>query len=338
MKTLNRHLLLDIFKHIFFFLLLFYIFLVISDYSAHIQEFFKNRHIPLQEISLYYLCQLIKQLPILIPLSLLIASMKILISMNRHFEIVALQSAGVSKRKIALPFLIAALCCTSFLYISTEFFLPNAEKMITSFQKSHLTSGKKSRKKIQERDLVDGSKLIYQRYDPTTKTFYDLYYVKNLDDIWYAKTMKLSKEGTLVDHFARNEKRQLEKIESFTTFSLPLTTLKIQKQKSEEDLPIRKLWKMRHEEKAQTQIWLKLMLPLLSLIIVTAIVPTATSFARDKRHLTTFALSLFGFFAFFSIMNAGAIIGESGTLPPYLAVLPFPIALELYFLLRWIKA
>lgn len=337
MKLLNRKLFFDIGKHILLFLLLFYIFIVVSDYSAHIQEFVKNRSIPAQEIALYYLCQLIKQLHILLPLSLLITSMKILISMNRNFEIVALQSAGVSLRKLARPFFFAGLFCTSLLYLNTEFLGPKAEQNITTFQHRFLTRAKKSRKKIQERDLVDGTKLIYQSYDPKTEEFFDLYWIKSLDEIWYAKSMHRCKGGVFVDHFVRNEEQKMERLNSFLTYTLPIPTLKIQKPLIIENLPIRKLLKLPRDEKVQTQIWFKLLMPLFSLMIITAIIPLSASFARDKHHLIPFAFALFGFFAFYSIMNACAIIGESGMIPAYLAILPFPILLETIILLRWIK-
>ena len=337
MRTLNRKLSFDLFKHILFFLLLFYIFIVISDYSAHIQEFVKNRNIPFHEIGLYYLCQLIKQIHILLPLSLLITSMKILSSMNRHFEIVALQSAGISIQKIARPFIYAALACTSLLYLTSELLAPKAEEKITSFQHEHLARNKKNRKKIQERDLIDGTKIIYQSYDSKTEEFFDLYWIKSMDEIWYAKTMRRNKQGTSVDHFVRGESQKIEKQDSYKAYTLPLTTLVIQKPLILENLPIRKLLKLPKDEKTLTQIWLKLLIPLLSLMIITAIIPTATKFARDKSPLIPFAFALFGFFAFFSIMNACAVIGESGSLPPYLAILPFPVLLETFFLIRWIK-
>ncbi len=337
MKTLNRKLTLDLFKHILFFLLIFYVFIVISDYSAHIQQFVKNRHIPLHEIALYYLCQLIKQVHILLPLSLLITSMKILTSMNRNFEIVALQAACISIQKIARPFVFAAFSCTLLLYLTSEFLAPKAEEKITSFQQEHLARNKKTRKKIQERDLIDGTKIIYQSYDPKAEEFFDFYWIKSMDEIWYAKNMQRNKHGTAVDHFLRNKNQKIEKQNSYNAYTLPISTLKIQKSLILENLPIRKLLKLPKDEKTLSQIWLKLLTPLLSLIIITAIIPSVTKFARDKHHLITFAIALFGFFAFFSIMNACAIIGESGSLPPYLALLPFPVLLETIFLIRWIK-
>lgn len=337
MKTLHRNLVQDILKHILFFLLLFYLLYAISDYSAHIQEFFKSQSIPVNKVLLYYFHQLIKQLHLLLPLALLITSMKILIALNRNFELVALQSAGLSLQKIAAPFFMAGIICTTLLYISGESLYPRAERQIELFQNHYLSSAKKGGKKIQGRDLVDGTKIIYQAYDAEKKEFSDLYWVKSLDDIWYAKTMKLDQTGQFVDHFLRNERQQLEKIASFSEIPLPALSLKIQEPIDESQLSLKQLFSMHPDEKVRTQIWLKLLQPLLPLIIITAIIPFCTAFARDKRHLFTFALALFSFFAFFSIMNACAILSESGTLPPYLALLPFPLALELFFLVRWIK-
>ena len=73
------------------------------DYSTHIQTFSKARGVPL-----YYLCHICCKMPLLLSLSLLIATIKTLSSLTVHFELAAFGASAISLKRVARPFCLFA--------------------------------------------------------------------------------------------------------------------------------------------------------------------------------------------------------------------------------------
>ena len=62
-------------------------------------------------VATYYFFQFIKRADLLLPLALLIATLKVLLAMNARGEQVALESCGLPRKKILRPFFLVGLLC-----------------------------------------------------------------------------------------------------------------------------------------------------------------------------------------------------------------------------------
>ena len=96
----KRYILCEILKVFFLFLGCFFFLYSLIDYSLHMQDFIIDKRIQISHITTYYLFQFIKRADLLIPLALLISTLKVLFSLNSRGELIALQSSGVPAKKI----------------------------------------------------------------------------------------------------------------------------------------------------------------------------------------------------------------------------------------------
>src|SRR5215468_3334694 len=126
MKIWQRYLIREILKVFFLFLGCFFFLYALIDYSMHMQDFFADKRIQIIHITVYYFFHFVKRADLLIPLALLIATLKVLFSLNARGELIALQSSGLPRKKILRPFFIIAVMCTLFNLASAEFLLPSS--------------------------------------------------------------------------------------------------------------------------------------------------------------------------------------------------------------------
>src|SRR5690348_8415177 len=84
----QRYLFREILKVFFLFLGCFFFLYSILDYSLHMQDFLVDKQIHLGHLFIYYFYQFIKRADLLIPLALLIATLKVLFSFNARGELV----------------------------------------------------------------------------------------------------------------------------------------------------------------------------------------------------------------------------------------------------------
>ena len=75
-----------------------------------------------------------------------------------------------------------------------------------------------------------------------------------------------------------------------------------------------------------TQLLFKVAIPLLSLLVVAAGAPFCLRHSRNLPVFVTYAIALFGFIAFFLMMDAAIIMGANQVVSPFIAILG-PIAI-----------
>ncbi len=220
MKIWERYFLQEIIKVFFLFISCFYILYVLIDFSTHLNSFVRSKG-AYTEWMLYYAYTFAKRLTIIIPFALLIASIKTLCSLNVRNELVALLASGISIKRLMRPFLWVGLGCVLFLYITLETIIPYALKGIKRIEDSHFSKFKKEQsKEIQTLLLKDQSTLIYQGYDTSKDLFYDVYWIRSIDDIYHMKFLLPfveSPTGRFVDHLQRNPQGVLCKTETTNT-------------------------------------------------------------------------------------------------------------------------
>jgi len=346
----DRYITKEILKVFFSFITCFYLLYMIFDYSMHIGYFVKNADISWNLIAKYYGLQFVKRLDLLLPLSMTIATLKVLFSLNTYNELMAFRVSGVRLNSIVRPIFYFSLCLTAISLLNFEFLYPKALKDISDFEKTYVSKSKstKNNGKIRTVILSDLSKIIYQPTD-NPHVLFDAFWVRSNDDIWYSRHLDQSTEhptGKFVEHFSRDLNGVMTKLGSYRhkIFSdMPLesqiapTMITPHEERSLSSLAL-DLWDKRWTysqgvAKLQTHLFFKFIVSWLSPLVVLAIVPLASRFSRNHRVFLTFTLTIFGFIAFFIILGAGVILGENSLANPFIAT--FSLPLLLYAIFGW---
>jgi lipopolysaccharide export system permease protein len=326
----------------------FYFLYALIDYSIHMQDFIKDKKIQIADLLIYYGVQFIKRANLLIPLALLIASIKVLSSFNMRRELVALQTAGISTKTLTRPFFLIATFCSCFSLLSSEFLLPKALNFADQFHNAHFrhaASGNR-RERMHVLTLKDNSKLVYQTYNSAKNAFFDVIWIRSADDIWRIKYLRADSAnpvGEYADHLQRNAQGEIEKVGSFDT--LVFDEIKWRRNAENighipiENRKISELYRMLFQKKTAssyeisevlTQFCFKLLLPSLSFLCVIAIAPFCVRYSRGLKLFFLYSFGLFGFIAFYALLDAAVIIGENHVVSPIAAIL-FPFAASFAF-------
>lgn len=345
-KTIwERTLLKDILKVFLLFLFSFYFLYTLIDYSLHMQDFIRDQKTQIADLLLYYIYQFIKRADLLIPLALLVATVKVLSSLNQHRELVAFQSCGIRLKTILRPFFVVAIFCSLFNYVSFQYFAPKSLTYLDNFYVSRLKSSDANDKKpFYTISLKDKTTLIYQSFDKEKQLFFDVLWIRSANDIWRIKYLSLDPQnrvGSYVDHLQRNAEGIVEKTESFET--RVFKELSWNKNSAQRDLvplenlSISSLVKMLHKKESlspsekseiSTQLYFKSCMPLLSLLVVFAVAPFCVRYSRMQPIFLIYAIALFGFIAFFTLMDAAVILGQNMAVTPAWAIFtPFALCM-----------
>jgi len=341
-KIWERYIFQEIFKLFLSFLVGFYLLYVLIDYSTHMQEFATSTALPIGKIILYYLFQFIKRADILLPLALLLATIKVLCQLNTHKELLAFQSAGLKAKKLLRPLFVIGSICALANFAIMEYAIPQSLNFIDKFYDAHLRHSYhgKRMEPLQVVQLEDHSKLAYQYYDAAKEAFFDVVWIRSPDDLW--KMQYLSAEpdnprGTRVDHLERLENGAFTKTQSFA--STILTELKWKEETPRrgfipfENRSIRELLTLYRNDpllssyeknEVLSQLLFKCTIPLLSILVILAASPFCLTNERNLTQFRIYGLALFGFVSFIALMDAMVILGENNTLSPFLVILsPF---------------
>jgi len=342
----QRYLFSELLKIFSLFLGCFFFLYCLIDYSLHMQDFLVDEKIHFSHLLFYYLYQFIKRADLLIPLALLIATIKVLLTLNTRGELVALQASGLSARKISRPFLWLGLSCMLFTAVSTEWLLPSSLHFLDRFREDHF---KHSRKEpIHVIFLKDRSRIIYQKKIPEQDLFFDAFWIRSAGEIWRMKYLSFHPEnpqdvamGYFVDHMERTPEGTFEKIASFETHPFPTfhwkesaqdkASIAIENQKPSTllSLLIHKRQTTSFEYTPLLSFFLhKCLMPFLSLFVVIAIFPFCLRYSRSTPQFFLYTVALFLFIAFAAFVDAMLILAETQILSPYIALLlPFALAL-----------
>ena len=334
----QRYFLREICKVFFLFLFGFFFLYAAIDYSVHMQDFLKDKKLQLLDLALYYGFQFIKRATLIVPLALLIATIKVMTSFAAHKEWMALQVAGVSFKRLMRPFLLVSVLCALFNGLSAEFLVPKSLGFLDKFYYEHLKHSKPENKShaVQSITLLDNSKLIYQTRDPKTGIFFDVIWLRSIDEIWKMRSLEVGSSGATgryIDKIVRTKPGVFEKRESFLEKTFP----EIAWEKSYvrkgyvpyENRSLSTLFRMSFAEKATSyakmellsQFYYKCAMPALSILVVLAIAPFCIRHARGAPVFFLYASGLFAFIGFFTLMDAALILGENRIAHPAVAIL-----------------
>jgi lipopolysaccharide export system permease protein len=328
------------------------------DYSFHMQDFLKGKGIRIVDFGLYYTHLFIKRSDLLIPLGVLVATIKVLTTLNTQRELLALQVAGLNFKKINKPFLLLAACCALFTLISTECILPHSTIYLDNFHNSHFSHSNQGvralakKEKLQVIPLPDRSKVVYQYFDKEKEAYFDLIWIRTPDDIWRMKYLKMNGKhpmGEYADHFVRGKNGFFEKVTSHVEYEF--TPLKGMRESSVnafipyENRKASELIRLGHRstttayEKAEimTNFHSKIAMPFLPLLVVMAASPFCVRYSRTQSPFFTYVFGIFGYITFYLITNACFILGESNALSPGIAIYTPFLVCGSYFSLKFFK-
>lgn len=327
-----------------FILICFFSIYALIDYSMHMQEFVLDKKLQIQHIIAYYSAQFIKRQDLMIPLALLISTLKTLFSLNIKGELIALQSSGIAKRALLKPLFLLSIFCASFTLLANEFFLPASLNSLDKFRHEHLRHSKRGEREepIHVLTLSDRSKIIYHKEDPTTHLYHNVFWIKSPQEIWHMQTLSSNLSyptGSYIDILKRNEKGNFEKTHSFDhhTFKFKVEVDATGRgQIPLENQSISALIKLCFKKhtlsayeypQALSQLLFKLLSPLLSPFVLMASAPFCLRYSRSQPLFATYAIALFGFIALFTCLDAAILLCENLILSPYIGLIAPFIAL-----------
>jgi lipopolysaccharide export system permease protein len=334
-----RVMLREVLKVFFLFLSCFFFLYALIDYSLHMQDFIAGKRIQIGHIAVYYTFQFVKRADLLIPLALLISTLKVLLTMNTRGELIALLSSGLPRKKILRPLFFVAAFCTLFTLISSECLLPSSLNYLDQFREKHFKHSRHGNRKepVHVLPLKDRSKIVYQTEDKDKKLYRDVFWIRSADEIWRMRALSSDPShpvGHFVDHLKRDQKGNFEKITSFDHYRFDQFHWQANPSgKGYTPLENRKLsalWRMLlHKDhttayeypRVLTQLLFKITIPFLPLLVVIASSPFCLRHSRNLRMFFIYAIALFGFVTFFAMMDATVILGENRVVSPYTAIL-----------------
>ncbi len=315
-------------KFLFFFILAIYCLFFVLDFSLRGPKFFAIGTAEFSQFLLYYYYQISLYLNLFLSLGFLFAIIKVIGSMNRNNELLALQMAGLSKQKIIRPLFLIGAFLSLLSYVNTELQYPKAVRIVQNFKKQYLHSQRKERNaNVQSVVLKDNTKLVYSHYDFVKNELKDVFWLLG-NEIYHIKLLDLKQtppKGHFVDHFIQDSRsffikknsyrlRDLEKIyfdKKSSAFLVPfeeraITTLFWQF--------FQKSYSSYKEKSAlSSHLNYKLTLPLIPLLIPLLLTPWLFRFSRQSNYLFILtAISLFLFIGFYTLIDAFFILTENG--------------------------
>ena len=300
------------------------------DFSIHGSRFLSKDTVSWLSISVNYLWHFAKFTSLFFSLSFLLAMQRVLLDLNAHREIVALQTAGLSSKKLLSPifFLAALLMIAS--YVNFQWISPEAQLNADDFYKAHIHHSKSE--KVYSLVLQDGSELVYQKYDADKKELFDVFWIRSFDEIWHMKTLKVGlqpMEARFTDRFIRGVSGALEKNESADLRLFPELALEagvsFQRFIPFENRSLSTLWRQARgnssdKQKSAAHLHYKLALPLVPFFTIFAFAPFALRYRRDRSSLIYISCSLFTYIGLMTLLDAMLILAENQAIPAYLAI------------------
>lgn len=331
----ERYFLRETIKTFTLFLFVFYGLYALIDYSNHATSF-KHYHFTILDVLKFYAFEFVTHMDVLIPFAILIACVRTLCSLNTHNELVALMASGIKMKRLLLPFIAFGLFFTAFAYIGSEFLQPMAARYNTQLDHSRAKAKQKKHLPIQKLILEDNSSVVFQNFDSTTKAFFDVYWIRSVDDIYRIKYLYPYTEipkGEMVEHLQRNSEGLLLPTETFP--ELAFNDMHFNKKKlidsvtSPDSQSLSELRRQlpKHDEKINekearllTTFHYKLAIPWLCLLAVLAPAPFCVRFSRTLPVFFIYALSIFGLVSLYLVMDAATVLGERQMVAPFLAI------------------
>lgn len=330
----QRYIIFECLKTFVFILFMVYFLFVLVDYTT------KTPHGTFQELLVYYGREFFQRLNVLVPFSLLIASIRTLLKLNYDGELIALLGGGISLRQMMTPLLIIGLLVTCIQYLNMEVFLPNT---VACCMKQQIVQPGY----IQSVKLKDQSTLLYMHYIPSNQTFHSAWWVESFEKLHYFKELNVSKEPAIATGEERFEKtpqgmyirsvidkpHSVDRIQFHPSILLNAVT-------PPEEMPISKLYEKLpykppytgKEAHILSLYFERMMTPWLSLIAILFPISYCLRFSRLPNKYLPYAIGVFIMLLCYLLLHASAYLLKKQVIQHvYFVVLPFIFIIGWYF-------
>jgi lipopolysaccharide export system permease protein len=355
-KIWERYFLKEVLKTFFLFLVCFYGIYVLIDYTNHSRTIHYNAtDSPIKAFCLYYACEFINRSEVLIPFAILLGTIRTLCKLNEHNELVALMASGVKMSQLLRPFLMLGLFFTGLMYVNMEYVFPPASRELKYFDDAHAKQKKRKAGPLAVEHVIleDQSTLLFQSYDATQKYFFDVYWVRSIDDVYKMKQLypyASPPVGYFVEHLLRNEQGELVIVASQEKATFPDLIFNAKRLKDSlvqpESMSLSALWdQLPNHQEAQSEkearllaaFHRKLALPWLCLLAVVAPAPFCLRFSRQFPVFLVYASSLFGLIGIYILIDAAHVLGRRQVMDPLYALWTPFVVFFLIFGWRYIR-
>ena len=130
MRLLDRYLLREFLVPLGYCLCGFLMFWIASELFSNLHQL-QDKHLQAADIAEYYLFRIPEFLPIVLPVSLLLALLYALTNHARYHELTAIRAAGVSLWRLSLPYFAVGLAAGVCLFALDEFCAPRTSELAT---------------------------------------------------------------------------------------------------------------------------------------------------------------------------------------------------------------
>jgi lipopolysaccharide export LptBFGC system permease protein LptF len=323
---------------VFLFILssLFVIFLFI-DLSVHNLKFRQGGY-GIQDISLYYVHSFSSLIDLFVPFAFLLACLKVLSDLTANLEILSLQMARLSLKKILMPFFLVAALLSALSLSNHEWIAPKSIVFLKKFKLSHAAKQQELRgKKILNTWLEDGSVLVYHSLDLKKMEAKDLFWIRTSNDIWHMKTLFFANTppvADFADHFTLSAGGVLSKSESFEQKIFPEIRLTKGLTPTIVSPPESKALSTLFNERGnsaiiRTYLHHKLAMPLLPFLVLFAVAPLTLVHTRNRRLFLTVCLSILVFIIVMIFCDTLLLLSANELIEPWIAMWTVPISIFL---------
>ncbi len=332
----RRYLLARLTKTFLFMLSSIFTLFVFVDLATRGGKMLGKQLLPSYETIFYYFYQFSNYLHFFFPLAFLLASIQVLLDLNAHNELVALQMGGLSRRKLLSPFFRLASCLFLLLLANHEWIAPTAQDFAYEYVKAYARHKKRPlREHLHVVTLHDGSEIVFQQFDKKKKELFDVFWLADESSIWYMKFLEISPpKGRFVDRFAWTG-ATWAKTDRYEELDLPQILIDEEKalqpfipyeRRSLSELARGALSAKGEKPKLLSHLFYKLFSSFLLFVSIIVIAPICFVFSRKTPAFAILACSLFGFLSMMMLLDGLLVLGENQVIP-VAAAFGLPLAL-----------
>lgn len=164
MKLLDKYILKKFLTTFFFVVGMLVLIIVVIDFTDKNEKYIKN-DVPIDEILAYYMAFIPWVASLITPITVFIAAVLVTANLAVKTEIVAILSAGISFRRMMVPYFMGAIIITAISFYLNGWLIPDSNKFRIGFEIEYLKKPFHNNEKDIHIKIGDETYLYLQRYN-----------------------------------------------------------------------------------------------------------------------------------------------------------------------------